>query len=77
MTNRIQAKVGRIKNWYCGKKGYGFIHPEDGGKAVFVHFTCMAPYQRTTFLREGARVSYDVAWKKKCGLWARNVRVID
>ena len=58
MTNRIQAKVGRIKNWYCGKKGYGFIHPEDGGKAVFVHFTCMAPYQM-------------------CGLWARNVRVID
>lgn len=32
MVNKARAKMGRIKHWYGGKKGYGFVRPEDGGK---------------------------------------------
>ncbi|HET6261893.1 MAG TPA: cold shock domain-containing protein, partial [Chloroflexia bacterium] len=44
MINNARAKMGRIKHWYGGKKGYGFVRPEDGGEAVFVHHTCMTPH---------------------------------
>ncbi len=77
MITKTQAKMGRIKHWYRGKKGYGFIRPEDGGEAVFMHHTCMAPHARSTSLKEGVRVSYQVASKKMCGLWAKNVHIID
>lgn len=77
MISKTQAKVGRIKHWYRGKKGYGFIRPDDGGEAVFVHHTCMAAYARSKSLKEGVRVSYQVVAKKMCGLWAKNVRIID
>ncbi len=77
MINKARAKMGRIKHWYGGKKGYGFVRPEDGGEAVFVHHTCMAPHAGPEYLEEGVRVSYEVASKKMCGLWAKNVHIID
>jgi CspA family cold shock protein len=77
MINKTQAKMGCIKHWYGGKKGYGFIWPEDGGEAVFMHHTGMATRARLRPLKEGVRVSYQVASKKMCGLWAKNVRIID
>lgn len=77
MISKTLAKMGRIKYWYCGQKGYGFIRPEEGGKAVFVHYTCMAPHQRPKSPREGARVIYEMDTKKTWGLWAKNVRIID
>ncbi len=39
MINKIQAKMGCIRHWCRGKKGNGFIRPEDGGESG-VH----APY---------------------------------
>ena len=77
MINKARAKMGRIKHWYGGKKGYGFIRPESGGEAVFMHHTCMVEHARSKSLKEGVRVSYQVASKKMCGLWAKNVRIID
>ena len=53
MINKARAKMGRIKHWYGGKKGYGFVRPEDGGEAVFVHHTCMAPHAGPEYLEEG------------------------
>jgi cold shock CspA family protein len=35
--------VGIVKSWFNGDGGYGFILPEEGGEAVFVHHTCIAP----------------------------------
>jgi cold shock CspA family protein len=37
----------------------------------------MAAYARSKSLKEGVRVSYQVVAKKMCGLWAKNVRIID
>ena len=69
--------IGRIKYWYCGKRGYGFIQPEEGGEVIFVHHTCIAPHAKGKSLKEGARVTYEVTREKMAGLWARNVCIAD
>jgi cold shock protein len=48
---------GTVK-WFNDDKGFGFITPDEGGKDLFVHHSCInADGFRT--LNEGARVSYD------------------
>jgi cold shock CspA family protein len=69
--------MGRIKYWYCGKTGYGFIQPEGGSDVIFVHHTCLAPQAKGKSLKKGARVTYEVTREKMAGLWARNVCVAD
>jgi cold shock CspA family protein len=43
MIDAGRARVGIVKSWFNGDGGYGFILPEEGGEAVFVHHTCIAP----------------------------------
>ncbi len=69
----LSQRMGIIKRWFGGEEGYGFIHPEAGGEAVFVHHTGIAAHANTKSLNEGARVTYEVVWKKMGGLWARDV----
>jgi CspA family cold shock protein len=73
----LDQRTGTIKCWYNGEGGYGFIRPDDGGEAVFVHHTCMAAYARAKSLNKGARVSYEVTREKMAGLWAKDVCTID
>lgn len=50
--------TGKVK-WFDGRKGFGFIEPETGGKDVFVHISAV---ERSGLggLVEGQRVSYEV-----------------
>lgn len=57
--------VGTVK-WFNAAKGFGFIQPEEGGSDVFVHVSAV---ERSGIgnLREGQRISYEVARNPKNG----------
>ncbi len=73
MIDEHRARMGVVKSWFNGDGGYGYILPEEGGEAVFVHHTCIAPRAKAKSLKQGARVSYEVTRKNMAGLWAKNV----
>ena len=52
---------GRVK-WFNGKKGYGFIAPEEGDKDIFVHITAVQAAGMKK-LDEGQKLSYDAEEK--------------
>ena len=56
---------GTVK-WFNAQKGYGFIQPEGGGKDVFVHISAV---ERAGLrdLREGQKVSYEIAQDRRTG----------
>lgn len=62
-------KQGTVK-WF-GRRGYGFISPDDGGKEVFVHYSAIKGdgYRN---LEEGDKVTYEVVDNGK-GSEAANV----
>ena len=55
--------TGTVK-WFDGKKGYGFIQPDDGSKDVFVHISAVENAGLDT-LREGQKISYQVEHNPK------------
>jgi CspA family cold shock protein len=63
--------TGTVK-WFNDAKGFGFITPDGGGQDLFAHFSAI---QDSGFksLKEGQRVSYDVATGPK-GQQATNIR---
>jgi cold shock protein len=72
----LSQKAGTSRRWYNGEGGYGFIQPDDGGEAVFVHHSGIAAHTTATgtkSLTEGARVSYEVSREGMGGTWAKNV----
>ena len=50
--------TGTVK-FFNTTKGFGFISPEGGGKAVFVHVTALQAAGLRT-LNEGQKVSFDI-----------------
>jgi CspA family cold shock protein len=73
----LSQKTGIVGRWFNGEGGYGFIHPDDGGEAVFVHHTGIAAHTKTKSLKEGVRVSYEVVRRKMAGAWAKDVCTTD
>ena len=70
----LSRRVGTIIRWYNGEGGYGFIHPDEGGEAIFVHHTGIAAHPtKAKSLTEGTRVAYEVVRQSMGGKWAKNV----
>jgi CspA family cold shock protein len=59
----VTVSAGKVK-WFNGKKGFGFIIPDDGGEELFVHHSeiKMTGYAD---LKEGQAVTYDLGQGKK------------
>ncbi len=64
---------GTVK-WFNGKKGYGFIAPEDGGKDLFVHFSEIDK-EGYRNLEDGQLVEFEIGQGPK-GPCANKVRAI-
>ena len=58
------------------ERGFGFISPDDGSPDVFVHVSAVER-AGLSLLREGQRVSFDVATDPKQGKTnAQNLKVV-
>ncbi|NQT01529.1 MAG: cold shock domain-containing protein [Planctomycetes bacterium] len=71
-TGRRSTKVssGTVK-WFNGKKGFGFIQPDDSSEDLFVHHSEIKTEGYAT-LDEGQRVEFEIGEGKK-GPCATNV----
>jgi cold shock protein len=65
--------TGKVK-WFDGKKGFGFITPNDGSSEVFVHFSAIKSDNEYKTLKEGMDVEYEVTAGKK-GPQAADVKI--
>jgi CspA family cold shock protein len=73
----VSQRTGIVGCWFNGESGYGFIRPEDGSEAVFVHHTGIAAYAKAKSLNKGVRVTYEVVRRKMGGPWAKDVCAAD
>ena len=63
--------TGTVK-WFNDSKGFGFITADEGGEAIFAHFSAInIPGFKT--LKEGQRVSFEIANGAK-GKQASNIQ---
>lgn len=64
--------TGTVK-WFNAQKGFGFIHPDDGSKDVFVHISAV---ERAGIgnLTEGQKLRYDTQRDQRGRLSAENLK---
>ena len=68
--------TGQVK-WFNGRKGYGFITPDDGENDVFVHYSAIQVQEgEFASLNENDKVEYEVTETEK-GFEARNVVITE
>ena len=67
--------VGTVK-FFNDSKGYGFIHPDDGGTDAFVHITAVERAGLRT-LQQNQRVSYDLEEDQRGKTKAVNLQSVD
>ena len=58
-------KIGTVK-WFNLQKGYGFIHPDDGGPNIFVHIAAVESAGMSD-LKEGQRVIFEIQRDERTG----------
>lgn len=66
--------IGTVK-FFNDSKGYGFIHPEDGGQDAFVHITAVERAGLRT-LTQDQRVSYDLEEDQRGKTKAVNIQAV-
>ena len=58
-------KIGTVK-WFNLQKGYGFIHPDDGGRNIFVHIAAVESAGMSD-LKEGQKVIFEIQRDERTG----------
>ncbi|HVM38479.1 MAG TPA: cold-shock protein [Sphingomicrobium sp.] len=66
--------IGTVK-FFNDSKGYGFIHPEDGGQDAFVHITAVERAGLRT-LSQDQRLSYDLEEDQRGKTKAVNIQAV-
>jgi CspA family cold shock protein len=61
----LMMKIGTVK-WFNLQKGYGFIHPDDGGRNIFVHVAAVESAGMSD-LKEGQRVIFEIQRDARTG----------
>ena len=59
-------KTGTVK-WFSLTKGYGFIHPDDGGPNIFVDIFAVECAGMIR-LKEGQRLTFEIRSDKRAGI---------
>ena len=67
--------IGTVK-FFNDSKGYGFIHPEDGGQDAFVHITAVERAGMRT-LTQDQKVSYDLEQDQRGKTKAVNLQAVE
>jgi len=62
-SRRVVVSTGTVK-WFNGKKGFGFIVPDDGGEDLFVHHSEIKTSGYAD-LAEGQKVEFEIGEGKK------------
>jgi cold shock protein len=57
--------MGTVK-WFNPQKGYGYIHPDDGGPNIFVHIAAVESAGMSD-LKEGERVIFEIQGDERTG----------
>jgi CspA family cold shock protein len=63
MSEEKKEMQGAVK-WYNGKKGYGFVAPDDGSKDIFIHASALRD-ANIRFLNEGDKIKFTVEQSPK------------
>jgi CspA family cold shock protein len=57
--------TGTVK-WYNSQRGFGFIHPDEGGEDAFVHVSAIERAGMSD-LREGQKISFELVTDTRSG----------
>jgi len=69
-----QELTGKVV-WFCNKRGFGFIKPDEGDKDIFCHYSNVESDGFRT-LKPDQRVTFNMGTNHR-GEQAINVKVID
>lgn len=57
--------IGTVK-FFNATKGFGFIHPDNGGEDIFVHISAVER-SGMSMINEGQKLSFDVVQDRRNG----------